>query len=95
MHEIKDINWFKRKLSPILKNYEIKYRFYKEGDFGSLHQVIFESSEKGGGVDFWGLGWIGVDLYDYKRDEQLLNVLLEPDQEEEKTKVFNTLQELL
>ncbi|HTG55267.1 MAG TPA: hypothetical protein VL943_03280, partial [Niabella sp.] len=75
--------------------YEITYRFYEEGDFGSLNQVVFESSEKGGGIDFWGLGWLGIDLYDYKNQKQLLNILLEPHQEKEKTQAFLKLQELL
>jgi len=95
MNEIKDIEWFKKVLTPILNNYEIKYRSYEEGDFGSLNQVIFESPKKGGGIDFWGLGWLGIDVYDYEKNEQLLNILLEPHQELEKEKTFDNLQELL
>lgn len=93
--ETKDIEWFKQIIAPHLKDYEINYRFYEEGDFGPLTQVIFNSSKKGGGIDFWGLGWLGVDLFDYQKEEQLLNVLIEPHQEKEKEAVFKKLEELL
>lgn len=95
MEETKDIVWFKTAIEPVLKNYEIQHRFYEEGDFGSLHQIIFNSPEKSGGIDFWGLGWLGIDLYDYKEEKQILNVLLEPHQEEEKRKAFEELKTLL
>ena len=33
---MKDLNWFKQEISPSFGKYEIAYRFYKNGDFGSL-----------------------------------------------------------
>jgi hypothetical protein len=95
MTQIKDINWFKEVIAPRLEGYEIEYRYYEEGDLGSLTQAIFNSSEKGGGVDFWGLGWLGVDIYDYKNDKQLLNILLKPDQVSEKSLIFEELTKYL
>jgi hypothetical protein len=95
MEDTKDIEWFKLVIAPTLIGYEITYRFYEEGDFGSLNQVIFNSSKKGGGIDFWGLGWLGIDLFDYKTEEQLMNVLIEPHQNKEKEEAFKQLQELL
>ncbi len=92
MEKAKDIEWFKKVIEPTLKGYKIQYRFYEEGDFGSLNQVIFNSPIKGGGIDFWELGWLGIDIYDYENDEQLLNILLEPYQNEEKEKAFKRLQ---
>jgi hypothetical protein len=94
MSEEKNIDWFKKELVNNFKDYQITYRFFEEGDFGSLNQVILESSEKGGGIDFWGQGWLGVDLYDYKNDKQLINILLEPHQEDEKNKALKKLKEL-
>lgn len=91
MGDIKDVNWFKNTIEPKLTGYKIEYRFYEEGDLGSLTQVIFNSSEKGGGIDFWGLGWLGVDVYDYKNDKQLLNTLLKPEQISEKDLVLDDL----
>lgn len=95
MKEIKDIKWFKDKLAPELQDYELKYKFFNEGDFGSLNQVEFNSKKIGGNVDFWGLGWLGIFVWDYKTEEQLLNVLLEPDQEKEKENAFEQLERLL
>jgi hypothetical protein len=84
MADIKDIELFKTHVASTLVNYELQYRFYEKGDFGSLSQVIFNSPQNGGGIDFWGKGWLGIDLHDYEKDEQVLNVLLEPNQKEEK-----------
>ena len=69
MEKVRDIKWFKNIVVPTLVSYEVTYRFYENGDFGSLNQIIFESAEKGGQIDFWGLGWLGVDLFDYKTEE--------------------------
>ncbi len=95
MKEVKDIKWFKDELVPKLTGYELSYKFFDEGDFGSLNQVEFNSKKIGGNIDFWGLDWLGIFVWDYEKEEQLLNVLLEPHQEEEKVKAFNQLQELL
>ena len=95
MAAFKDIEWFKTQIAPTLVNYELQYRFYTEGDFGPLSQVIFESPQKGGGIDFWGLGWLGIDVYDYEKEESLQNVLLEPNQIIEKEMEFNKLLLLL
>lgn len=61
---------------------------------GSVY-VEFQVSKRGGNVDFWGLGWIGIFVWDYETEEQLLNVLLEPHQEKEKEQAFKKLRELL
>ncbi len=82
-------------MAPTLKDYEIEYRYYKDGDFGSLNQVIFNSPRQGGGVDFWSLGWLGIDLYSYEQEKTLLNILLEPDHQKEKDEALKRLQELL
>ncbi len=95
MKQIKDIEWFKQVIAPTIKGYEIKYRFYENGDFGPLNQVILDSPKKSGGIDFWGLGWLGVDLFDYERDEQLINILLTPNQKQEQDDALKHLQELL
>lgn len=91
----KDLDWVKSTIVPFLTNYEIQYRFFEEGDFGSLTQFIFNSSKKGGGIDFWGLGWLGIDVYDYENDKQILNILLKPEQEKEKNEALELLQNLL
>jgi hypothetical protein len=95
MKETRDLEWFKKEVSPNLKGYELNYRFFIEGDFGSLNQVEFNSKKIGGNIDFWGLGWLGIFVWSYEKDEQVLNVLLEPHQKEQKEKAFEELRELL
>ena len=79
----KTLEWFKKEVSPDLLNYKITYRNYKNGDFGDLDQIIIESKILGGGIYFWSSGWLEIDLYDYEKEELLINVLLEPTEEYE------------
>lgn len=95
MLDVKDISWFKATMASKFIGYDLVYRYYAEGDFGSLDQVIIESTEKGGQVDFWGLGWLGISAYDYKRDQDLMNILLEPQEHAEKEKAFEKLLKVL
>jgi hypothetical protein len=76
----KDINWFKQRIEPQLSGYELSYRYYEKGDFGSLTQVGFEGKDKGGQIDYWGLGWLGIFLYDYTSESIVINILLSPDE---------------
>ncbi|WP_291598362.1 hypothetical protein [Bacteroides sp.] len=92
---MKDINWFKNEVAPYLTGYEIQYRFYSNGDFGPLTQIRFESLKKGGTIEFWGLNWLGIFLYDHDKDDLVLNVLLEPHETEKKELYLGMLQELL
>lgn len=91
----KNILWFKEKIAPNLQGYDIKYRFYKDGDFGSLNQVLFESKTMGGQIDFWGMNWLGIYVWNYKIKEELMNVLLAPDKYLEKEKAFEKMQSIL
>lgn len=95
MDTTKNILWFKTVIEPTLKDYEVEYRSYDDGDFGSLNQIEFNSKEKGGNIDFWGLGYVGVFLWDYQKDEEIMNVLLDPNQELEKEKAFENFQNFL
>ena len=91
----RNIEWFKKELSPNMKGFELSYRYFEQGDFGHLNQVEFNSKKLGGNIDFWELGWVGIFVWDYEKQEQLLNLLIEPNQEAEKTDAFKTLQYLL
>jgi len=90
-----NMEWFKNEFSSKLEDYEFVYKFFNEDDFGSLNQIEFNSKKIGGNIDFWGLGWIGIFVWDYEVGEQLLNILLEPDQEKEKEQAFKKLEDLL
>jgi len=50
MKEVKDIEWFKKELAPHLKAYELIFKFFEQGDFGSLSQVEFNSEKVGGNL---------------------------------------------
>ncbi|OYQ50024.1 hypothetical protein CHU92_00190 [Flavobacterium cyanobacteriorum] len=93
--EIKNALWFKTYIESNLQNYETQYRSFKDGDFGSLSQVEFNSNEKGGNIDFWGLGYLGIYLWDYIKEEEVINVLISPEQQEEKEKQISILLQLL
>lgn len=95
MKENNNLLWFKKKIEPTLKGYEINHRFYENGDFGSLNQIEFNSKNKGGNIDFWGLGWLGIFIWDYQQEKQIINVLLEPNQEEEQKKLLENLKSVL
>lgn len=90
---MKDLEWFKKEIAPHLTDYEIQYRFYSEGDFGSLTHAHFSSKRSEGGIDFWGSGWLGVDLYDYEKDELVLNVLLDDSRKDEQDGLLGKLKE--
>ncbi|RVU02383.1 hypothetical protein EOD41_00125 [Mucilaginibacter limnophilus] len=90
-----DINWFKQEIEPQLFNYEVSYRYFEQGDFGSLTQVGFEGKDKGGQIDYWGLGWLGIFLYDLNKEEELINVLLSPEEIEQSDEWFGKLVEHL
>ncbi|GKW06312.1 hypothetical protein [Pectobacterium carotovorum] len=88
-----DINFFKKKIEPILVRYSFQYTSFLDGDFGDLERVEFEGHNKVGTVDFWSKGWISIDIYDLVLDDQRLNLLLGPD--EEQLKAIETLVKLL
>jgi len=91
METEKNISWFKAVASN-LQGYEIKYKFFEQGDFGSLNQVEFNSKLKGGNIDFWSSGWIGIHLVDYAEGIELINLLLEPT---EKERINDNLEKLV
>lgn len=91
----KDLEWFTKDIAPSMSSYEIEYRFFEQGDFGELNQVEFNSELKGGNIDFWGLGWIGIHLVDYISGDEIMNVLLEPTERENINFNLNKLISLL
>ena len=92
---MKDLGWVQKNLIPHLIDYTIECNYYSEGDFGSLYAITFESSQKGGYIHFWGSGWFGVDVYDYEKDEEVLNVLLEDNEIEDQDQLLEKLKKIL
>ena len=92
---LNDIVWFKKNVLPTLGEYKIKYLSFENGDFGDVERIEFEGKNKGGSIDFWSTGWIGIHAYNYKEEQEIINVLLEPEEHLEKTKAFEKLQKIL
>ena len=92
---LKDITWFKENMLPALGGYLIEYKSFKNGDFGDIERVEFEGNNKGGSIDFWSSGWLGIHVYNYKEEREIMNILLEPEQVLDKDKAFIELQSVL
>lgn len=88
---IKDVSWFKDGIDPKMKGFKIEYKYWEEGDFGCLNQIEFNSRKIGGNIYFWGLGWLGIFLWDYESDKEIMNVLLEKHEEKEQKSAFKKL----
>lgn len=71
-----DFDLFKNNYISNFKNYEISYRYFEEGDFGTLNQVVFESNKQGGEIDFWSSGRISIFIWNYVEEKEAFNVLL-------------------
>lgn len=95
MEIVKDIFWFKENTAPNLKDYQITYKSFKNGDFGDIERVEFEGKGQGGYIDFWSSGWLNIELYHYEQKRSIMNVLLEPEEYLEKDKAFEELQNIL
>ncbi|HET7117501.1 MAG TPA: hypothetical protein VFI29_13470 [Hanamia sp.] len=95
MNSERNIDWFKKSISPFLKDFEIKYKFFEKGDFGSVNRASFNNDEKGGYVDFWTSGWVNVYLVDYLEGNEILNALIEPNESQKIDEVLENLQKIL
>ncbi len=88
-----DFNWFKEDFFQYLKDYKVDYRFFEQGDYGHLNQVIFNSSRRGGEIDFWEDGTFSIHMWDFQNDEELLNIILKPNESFRRQYVFERLKE--
>jgi hypothetical protein len=95
MSNEKNLTWFKETVAPKLGSYEIDYKFFEKGDFGSLNQIEFNNDLKGGNIDFWSSGWVGIHLVDYVTGDECMNVLIEPNEKERINSYLEKLLELL
>ncbi|KAA5841536.1 hypothetical protein F2A38_13380 [Pseudomonas chlororaphis] len=90
-----DCSWFDENIKPLLNGCLLEYSSFSGGDFGDLERVEVEISNKLGTVEFWSKGWVGIDVYDCALDEQVLNVLLSPEEGESVPQAFNRFVEIL
>jgi len=91
----RNLNWFKKEIAPQLDNFEIIYKQFDNGDFGDMEQVEFNSEIIGGNIDFWSKGWLGVYLWDFIKEEELINRMLEPSEIQEQEDCLKLLIEKL
>ncbi|GGN10709.1 hypothetical protein GCM10010967_53240 [Dyadobacter beijingensis] len=92
---MKTVDWFKQNVERHLTEYEIEYKSFVNGDFGNLDQVAFNSTTKGGEIDFWSSGYINIHFVDYVLGEELINAFLSPNQNKETEKIFKELLNLI
>lgn len=62
---------------------EINYRHFLNGDLGDLSQILFEKGEKLGEVEFWSSGYVYICLVDTSTGQELINILLSPEEKQE------------
>lgn len=73
-------SWFDEHVRPRLEGYSFEYSTFLNGDFGDLERIELEGLDKLGTVEFWSKGWVGLDVYDCACDDQVMNVLLSPEE---------------
>lgn len=86
---------FNKEVKPLLKDYSIEYSTFANGDFGNLERIELEGFNKLATVEFWSEGWIGIDIYDCAFDEQVMNILLSPEEKDLVPKAFEKLLDIL
>lgn len=87
--------WFDECVKPLLKGFSLDYSSFADGDFGDLERIELEGFNKLGTVEFWSKGWVGIDIYDCAIDDQVMNVLLSPEEKESISQAFENFIRIL
>jgi len=90
-----DSSWFDESVKPFLKGYSLEYSLFSNGDFGDLERIELEGFNKVGAVEFWSKGWVSIDIYDRALDDQVMNVLLSPEEKESAHQEFERFIKIL
>ncbi|GFM90207.1 hypothetical protein [Pseudomonas cichorii] len=90
-----DSSWFNESVKPLLKGISLEYSSFADGEFGDLERIELEGFNKLGTVEFWSKGWVGVDIYNCALDDQVMNVLLSPEEEGAVSQVFERFVKIL
>lgn len=90
-----DRSWFDKRVKPLLKGFSLTYTSFTDGDFGDLERIELEGFDKLGTVEFWSKGWVGIDVYDCVLDDQVMNILLSPEEKEFVAHEFDSLIKIL
>lgn len=93
------MNYFKNNIFPNIRDYyKINFSTSVERDitsFGNLERVEIEGNNLLGGIDFWSSGWIDFHLIDLRNDKEILNILVSPDRNKEKTMILEDFERTL
>jgi hypothetical protein len=90
-----DVKWFKSQIEPLLTGYNIRYSSFKNGDFGDLDRIEFEYGNIGWCLDFWSKDCFGCQIFNFKLEESLRDVLLLDNEYLEKLKFLKELEVLI
>ena len=83
--------WFKEHIAPQMSTFDIQYRYFSQGDFGSLDEVNFESERFIGTINYWGNGFLSVTLFDNIMNDIVVNIMVDSDIENDKLAAMNDL----
>ncbi len=86
---------FDQAIKPHLSGYDFSYSSFINGDFGDIERVDFQGKSRLGGVDFWSQGWVGIHVVDLRIQEEVMNVMIGPDEADEIPVIFDKLIKLL
>lgn len=92
---MRDVKWFKENVEPLLSGYTLEYKTFKDGDFGDLERVEFNSVSKLCCVYFWTSGVLEIEVADAKTIDVIMNVFLFGDQKEEQYRKLDELVQIL
>lgn len=82
---------FSKEVGSLLKGYSVEYSTFDNGNFGDLERIELEGFNKLATVELWSEGWVGIDIYDCACDEQIMNILLSPEEKYLVPKAFEKL----
>lgn len=88
-------SWFDENVKPLLTGFSLEYSSFADGDFGDLKRIELEGFDKLGTVEFWSKGWVGMDIYDLALDDQVMNMLLSPEEGESVFQAFDRFIKIL
>ncbi|MFZ6759353.1 hypothetical protein ACO0K9_19275 [Undibacterium sp. Ji50W] len=71
--------------------YLLTWSDFQGGDFGDLKRAAFESLSLLGSIDFWSKGWLAIDIFDLRVQDQVLVVLCSPEEEDGLKNAFDKL----
>ena len=86
----------KEEIISLLGSYEVQVMNFEKGDFGSLEQIRFNNKLKGGVIDFWNSGMVGINVVDYIKGNDVINILRDKNTEQDELlKAFENFKELI